>query len=166
VKLLTRALELDPGYLAAFAELAAMHVARGDYEAAEKIYRDAADYAPNDATAQMAHGRILAILKQWEASLVRLKRAAELEPANADYRLQWAVSLQRLGRHEEALALLLEAEKLAPGNADIQMSIGDSYRDTGRKPEAIAAYRRYLDLADADAFMRPVAERFIELLSG
>lgn len=166
VRLLTRALELDPGYLAAFAELAAMHLAKGDHEAAEKIYRDAADYAPNDAEAQMSHGRILAILKQWEPSLVRLKRATELEPSNADYRLQWAVSLQRLGRHGEALAILLEAEKLAPENADIQMSIGDSYRDTGRKPEAIAAYRKFLDLADADAFMRPVAERFIELLSG
>lgn len=165
VALLTRALELDPGYLLAFAELAAMHLARGDDASAEKIYRDAADYAPNDAEAQMAHGRMLAILKQWDASIVRLKRAAELVPANADYRLQWAVSLQRLGRHDEALALLQDAETLAPGNADIQMSLGDSYRDTGRKPEAIAAYRRYLDLAAADAFMRPVAERFIELLS-
>ncbi len=165
IALLTRALELDPGYSMAFAELAAMHLAKGDHLTVEKIFRDAADYAPTDPEAQMAHGRMLAILKQWDAAVVRLKRAAELDQGNADYRLQLAVSLQRLGHHEEALALLLEAERLAPSNPDIQMSMGDVYRDTGRKPEAIGAYKKYLDLAAADAIMRPVAERFIELLS-
>lgn len=165
VALLTRALELDPGYLLAFGELAAMHLANGDHEAAERIYRDAADYAPGDAEAQMAHGRILAILGAWDASVARLARASELDPGNAGYRLQWAVSLQRLGRHEEALALLLDAEKLAPSDADIQMSKGDAFRDLGRAAEAVSAYRRFLDLAAADAVMRPVAERLIELLS-
>jgi tetratricopeptide (TPR) repeat protein len=165
VILLTRALELDPGYLMAFGELAAMHLAKGDNLAAEKLYRDAADYAPGDPEAQMAHGRILAILKQWEAAVVRLKRAAELDPGNAGYRLQWAVGLQRLGRLDEALAQLLAAEKLAPADPDVQMSMGDVYRDLDRSPEAVAAYRKYLDLAAADAIMRPVAERFIALLS-
>ncbi|MDN2583833.1 tetratricopeptide repeat protein [Aquibium sp. ELW1220] len=165
IALLTRALELDPGYLLAFAELAAMHLAKGDYPAAEKIYRDAADYAPGDPEAQMAHGRILAILKQWEAAVVRVKRAAELDPGNAGYRLQWAIGLHRLGRLEEALALLIEAESLAPADPDIQMSIGDVYRDLGRMQQAVAAYRKFLELAAADAVMRPVAERFIALLS-
>jgi len=51
-------------------------------------------------------------------------------------------------------------------NADVWMSLGDSYRDTDRKGDAVAAYKKYLELAKPDDFMRPVAERFIELLSG
>lgn len=45
-RLLARALEIDPGYLPAFAFLAASHLVNSDYEAAEKIYRDAATMPP------------------------------------------------------------------------------------------------------------------------
>jgi tetratricopeptide (TPR) repeat protein len=163
---LTRALELDPGYLPAFAELAAMHLVKGDHKAAERIYRDAADYAPNDADAQSSHGRMLAIVGDFAAAELRYARAVELMPTSAAYRLELGRILQRLKRHADALVQLDEARKLDPANADVWMSLGDSYRDTGRNPDAVAAYKKYLELATPDAFMRPVAERFIELLSG
>lgn len=163
---LTRALELDPGYLPAFAELAAMHLAAGDNAAAERIFRNAADYAPDSADAQASHGRLLAIVGDYPAAEARYARAVRLAPADASYRLELGRVLQRLARHEEAMAQLTEAQKLAPDNADVWMSLGDGYRDTGRNAQAVAAYRKFLDLAQPDAFMRPVAERFIELLSG
>lgn len=163
---LTRALELDPGYLPAFAELAAMHLAKGDNAAAERIYRNAADYAPEDTDAQASHGRMLAIVGDFAGAEQRYARAVKLAPAEAAYRLELGRVLQRLSRHDEAMAQLLEARKLAPENADVWMSLGDTYRDTGRNADAVAAYRKYLELAKPDDFMRPVAERFIELLSG
>lgn len=164
-RLLGRALEIDPGYLPAFAFLAALHLLDENYDRAELIYRDAADYAPEDAEAQAAHGRILAILKRCEDALPRFRRAGALDPGNAEHRLQEARCLQRLERHEEALAVLSEAVRLAPARGDVHMSMGDSLRDLGRKDEAISAYRKFLEL-DGDSIMRPVAERFIELLSG
>ncbi len=163
---LTRALELDPGYLPAFAELAAMHLAKGDNAAAERIYRNAADYAPEDTDAQASHGRMLAIVGDFAGAELRYARAVKLAPADAAYRLELGRVLQRLSRHDEAMAQLLEARKLAPENADVWMSLGDTYRDTGHNADAVAAYRKYLELAKPDDFMRPVAERFIELLSG
>jgi tetratricopeptide (TPR) repeat protein len=163
---LTRALELDPGYLPAFAELAAMHLGKGDAAAAERIYRNAADFAPDDADAQASHARLLAIVGEFQGAATRYAHAVKLAPADAAYRLEFSRVLQRLSRHDQALAHLLEAQKLAPDNSDVWMSLGDTYRDTGNKPEAIAAYRKFLDLAKPDAFMRPVAERFIKLLSG
>ena len=60
----------------------------------------------------------------------------------------------------------MKARVLQPANADIYMSMGDSYRDTGRKEDAVAAYRKFLELDTGQSPMRPVAERFIELLSG
>lgn len=163
---LTRALELDPGYLPAFVELAAMHLVKGDHKAAERIYRDAADYAPGDADAQSSHGRMLALVGDFAGAEIRYAKAVELMPTSAAYRLELARVLQRLKRHAEALVQLEEARKLEPENADVWMSMGDSYRDTNRNPDAVAAYRKYLELAKPDAFMRPVAERFIELLAG
>ena len=163
---LIRALELDPGYLPPFAELAAMHLAKGDNTAAERIFRNAADYAPDSADAQASHGRLLAIVGDFPGAETRYARAVRLAPADAYYRLELGRVLQRLARHDEALAQLLEARTLAPDNADIWMSLGDGYRETGKNAEAVVAYRKFLDLAKPDAFMRPVAERFIALLSG
>ncbi|MEX0405091.1 tetratricopeptide repeat protein [Aquibium sp. LZ166] len=163
--MLARALEIDPGYLPAFAFLAAGQLVREDYAAAEKTYRDAADYAPSDAEAQIAHGRILTILKRCDEALVRFDRAIALDAASVEPRLQKARCLQRLERQEEALAVLGEAQALDPANAEIYLSMGDGLRDTGRKEEAVAAYRKFLEL-DTDSPMRPVAEKFIELLSG
>ncbi len=164
--LLDRALELDPGYLPAFAELAAMHLVKEDYAAAERIYRNAADYAPEDAEAQASHGRLLAIVKDFEAAERRYARAVGLAPSNANYRLEHGRMLQYLSRHEEALAQFEETRRLSPDSADAWMSTANSYRDMGRKEDAVAAYRKYLELAKPDDIMRPVAERFIELLSG
>lgn len=166
IAMLKRSLELDPGYPLAFAFLAAIHVGENDMVAAEKVYRDAADYAPDDADAQASHARILAILHRWEDATVRYERATVLAPNNDAYWLEYGRCLQRLGRLDDASVALGKAAELAPKNADVQMSIADVHRDAGRKPEAIAAYKRYLELAAADAIMRPVAERFIQILSG
>lgn len=163
-RLLRRALEVDPGYPPAFALLAANQLVREDYAAAERTYRDAAEYAPDDATAQFAYGRILAILKRWEDAIVRFRRAAALSPDDADPLLQEAICLQRLGRHGEALSVLDAASARAPESGPVFLARGDSLRDTGRKAEAVAAYRRFIEL-DPESVMRPVAERFIELLS-
>jgi tetratricopeptide (TPR) repeat protein len=164
VALLTRALEIDPGYLPAFAVLGAMHVGKGDYAAAEPIYRDAADYSPDDATAQAAHGDILGLLKLWDDALVRYRRAAALDPPSAWYRLQTGRALQRLGRHGEALAELEAALGFEPANPVTVMAMADAYRDLGRTGEAVEAYRKFLEL-DKESLMRPVAEQWIKLLS-
>lgn len=163
--LLRRALELDPGYLPAFAELAAMQLVNEDYTGAERIYRDAADYAPDNAEAQGAHGRILAILHDWEAAALRYERAATLAPDVPLYRREHAIMLQRQGLHDEALAELAAVATQTPKDAAVYLAMADSYRDTGRNPEAVDAYRKFLDLDTTDDPMRPIAERFIEILS-
>lgn len=163
--LLVRALEIDPGYLPAFAYLAATHLGSGDFKAAEKIYRDAADYAPEDAEAQMSHGRMLAILKRCDDAIPRFERAVALAPRTADYRYQLAQCQHMLGKPDLALATADAAILIQPTSAELHLVRADSLRDLGRKPEAIAAYRRFLELDKANSPMRPVAERFIELLA-
>lgn len=162
---LTRALEIDPGYLPAFAFLAAQHLADGDYVAAEKLYRDAADYAPDDADAQMSEGRILAVLKRCDEAIPRFQRAVALAPTVVDYRRQLAECQATAGRPEDALATVTAALAIEPANADLYLVRANALRDLDRKPEAIEAYRRFLELDKNNSVMRPVAEKFIEILS-
>jgi tetratricopeptide (TPR) repeat protein len=164
--LLSRALELDPGYLPASAYLASMYMVDSNYAAVEKIYRNAADYAPDDADAQASEAGILGVLHRWDEAADRYRRAIALDGKNAGYWLNYARCLQRLSRQDEALAALDTAEKLDPGKAEIYSALGDSFRDTGRKADAIAAYRKYLELDTSNGPMRTVIQRFIDMLSG
>ncbi|MBN9072791.1 MAG: tetratricopeptide repeat protein [Rhizobiales bacterium] len=163
--LLTRALEIDPGYLPAFAFLAAQHLARDDYAGAERLYRDAADYAPDDAEAQMSEGRILAILHRCDDAIPRFQRAVTLAPQVVDHRRQLAECQVTAGKPEQALETVAAALALDPTNADLYMIQANGLRDLGRKPEAVAAYRKFLEFDRQNSVMRPVAEKFIELLS-
>lgn len=163
---LTRALEIDPGYLPAFAFLAANHLVNEDYEAAEKIYRDAADYTPDDAEAQMSHGRMLAILHRCGDAIARFERAVSLAPQAVDYRKQLADCQAIEGRHELALQTVDAALAVDPAYAELYLTRANSLRDLDRKEEAIAAYKKFLELDKQNSVMRPVAEKFIELLSG
>ncbi len=165
VALMRRSLEIDPGYALALASLALLHYNEGDIAAAEKLYRDAADYAPKDAEAQADDGRLLAMLKDWEGALKRYSTAAALEPRQVGYRTEQAKCLQALNRHDEALVVLAEAKGFAPADAELALAEANSLRDTNRNAEAIAAYKRFLELDRTDSVMRPVAERFIALLS-
>jgi tetratricopeptide (TPR) repeat protein len=161
-----RALDIDPGYTAAYAALALSHMVDGDNAAAEKIYRDAADYAPDDAAIQAEHARLLMILDDAQGAAARLERAIALVPADVEYRYQYGQALHMLGLYGDAIETLTEAIALDPMRADLHMALADNYRDTGRNAEAVAEYRAFLDLDKEDSMMRPIAERFIELLSG
>ncbi len=165
-ELLRRALEIDPGYLPAFAFLAGRHLAANDYEAAEKIYRDAADYAPDDADAQMSHGRILTVLRRCDDAVPRFERAIQLAPGNPDYLRQLAECQIILGKPDLALAAIGRALEIAPTEAAFHLVQANALRDLGRNEEAVAAYRKYLEYEKEDAPMRPVAEQFIKLLTG
>ena len=162
--LVQRAFELDPGYEMALSLLARTYFVDEDYKSAERFYRQAADYEPESAEAQAAHANVLAVLLKWDEAVERYRRAVALAPGHAGYLYELGRCLLRIDEPVDALRVLEAAVKLAPKNADIHLSLADSLRDLGRKSEAIAAYRKFLEL-DADSLMRPIAERWIELLS-
>jgi tetratricopeptide (TPR) repeat protein len=163
--LLNRSLELDPGFLPAFAVLAAVHMGEGNVEKAEKVYRDAADYAPDDAQAQVDDGNMLALLKRWPDAVARYERATVLAPDHAAYWYEYGRSLTASARPEDAMAALLRAAALDPSLAEAQLEIANLHRDAGRKADAVAAYRKFLELDKSNSPMRPIAERFVEILS-
>lgn len=114
----------------------------------------------------MSHGRILAILKRCGDAIPRFERAVALAPQAMDYRKQLAQCQADVGQHELALRTVDAALALDPAYAELHLTRADNLRDLGRNDEAVAAYRKFLELDKQNSVMRPVAEKFIELLSG
>jgi TolB-like protein/Flp pilus assembly protein TadD/multisubunit Na+/H+ antiporter MnhF subunit len=134
-----KAVELDPGYAEAHAELAGLY--------AQQFWRglDTSE----------------ALLEKYRATL---ERTFSLKPdspvalrarANYHYRVE--------NNYQKSLELLQRALEAAPGNVDIQSDIGLTLRRLGRWNESIEAFSRALRLDPASSFNHAL---LIETMSG
>ncbi len=155
-----RSLEIDPVDLLALSQLALQYLSTDRYSLAELAYRDAADYAPTDASLQGQDAELLIMVRQYDAALARADKAIALAPDVADYRVSRASALQYLNRYDEALAELSTADAIAPANARISYAEGTMLQFLGRNEEAIAAFQRFLE-RDPDLLFRPAVEGWI-----
>lgn len=151
------ALAIDPADSGSLSLLSTIHLLAGDLAAAERIYRTAADFAPNDAEILAAHATQLSFLQSNDEALARIEAAIARAPDRVPYRVRRAELLQQLDRLEEALAELLVVREMAPNNAEANFVLGLVYRALGRADEALAAFRRFQELAPGDARSRAVA---------
>lgn len=128
-KHLRRAIELDPGYAHAHAELAAVLAIRfengwvilstADTEKALYFAEKALELDPELWLAHYAMGRIHSVIPtgDLDAALRHLRVAMSLQPANDDARVYYAVVTTMSGRPEEALPILesvIQAHPRAP----------------------------------------------------
>ena len=117
--------------------------------------------APDDAELHFQRAGFLLKEHKLDEAQAALTRTIDLNPNQFEaYILQAQMAVGR-GAIDEAERLQRSAGRIEPDLYEFHLS----YRDLGLKPEAIAAYRKFLELAPADAPMRPVAEQFIKLLS-
>ncbi len=121
--LLEKAIDLDPGYAAAYASLAGVRALawvhcnipvdtrRGTVlEIAEK----AVSLDPNDSTCHSTLAMCLDLAGQWEASRTEYNRAIELDPSNDEALILFADHLIFAGQPEQAEAPTLRAMRLNP----------------------------------------------------
>ncbi len=149
----TRATELDPGYAAAFADLALVYslgpifagVPAG--EAAPKALEAANRALSLDETLADAHcalGFVKAHYEyDWPAAEREFRRAIELEPNDAYAHLFYSNSyLSPLGHHEEAIAEMRKAMELDPLSPHIQSFAGVTFKWARRYNDALAQFQR------------------------
>jgi tetratricopeptide (TPR) repeat protein len=124
------ALELDPGWIPAYVNLAdLMRQTDRDVEG-EGILLDGLARRPNDASLHHSLGLLLVRKKEMSAALASLKRAAELAPDNPRFAYVYAVGLQSAGRNREALGVIDAALGRAPGDrplAELRAEIAASF---------------------------------------
>ena len=152
----SQALDLDPGFAPAWADLAIHYVALGDmgllprpeavrkaHEAAEK----AVELDPKLVEAYLALSNVRAIQDwDWSGAFAALERALALEPANARVIRLAAARAALLGQFDQALEIERRALELDPLNANAHGLLGRIAWQAGRLEEAEAACRKVLDL--------------------
>lgn len=147
---LEQALAIDAAHEPSLALLSAIYMLAGDLDGAERIYRTAANLAPDNAAILAAHARQLRFLQYNDEALVRIEAAIALDPGRVPYRISRAELLQQLDRNGDALAELLRVRDMEPDNADALYDLGQVYRELNRGGDALAAFRRFTELAPDD----------------
>lgn len=156
VEHLKRALELDPGYAVAWAELARAHAIRAGNAFApvdESVAnaRRAAEKAlaldPNLAAGHAMLGWIKASYDfEWQAADVEFRRALELEPSSAGILANAGNLARGLGRVEESIELFRRGVARDPLQALQYTSLAISLLYAGRLDEAEVACRQAIEL--------------------
>lgn len=130
--------------------------------ALEKLYRDAAEFSPENDMFQALHADLLMINKDYSGALDRIDQALLVDEGNIKYRLSRADALAALGRHEDALLDLELATQRDPSNADVIYARAKSLGALNRNDESLAAYRQYLVL-EPDGPLAEVAKAIIRV---
>jgi tetratricopeptide (TPR) repeat protein len=114
-----KALELDPAFVPAYANLAEQYRARGLESEAEKVLRAGVAKLPNAGALHHALALVLVRQKRYADALKELAEAARLDPGNARYAYVQAVALNDMGRPQQALKVLEAALKRQPYDRDL-----------------------------------------------
>jgi TolB-like protein/lipoprotein NlpI len=155
---LEQAVETDPGFALAYADLADVHAMSAYYgmksqrQAGSEARRNAIKALKLDEGLAEAH-TVLAQLDEhdwdWRESERGFLRALDLNPNYARAYHLYGLFLERRGRVEEAKAIMQRALKLDPVSLIINKNAADPFYFSGEYDRAIEQYKRTLEL-DSD----------------
>ena len=152
---LERAIELDPGYAAAYAELGNAFLAAQSYglmepadalARAEPMIEEALRLDPRLPEGYLARGTLLAMQGRTSAADDDFRRAVELNTNLARAHFWRARTHFELNRPREAHAALEKALELDPLDAFFNWSMGNVRLAQGNTEDARAYYRRAIEL--------------------
>ena len=157
IGLLRRALELDPQFAAAWAELANDVVDEFDWNKsrpaedaraeADKAAAEAVKLDPNLSAGRLAKAKILFWIDwNWDAAEAEFKQTLVLDPGNADALRNSAWLAQALGQVDRQLLRARSAVAADPLNSWNYYAVGLAQLLGGRPADAELSYRKALEL--------------------
>jgi eukaryotic-like serine/threonine-protein kinase len=155
VEYFRQAIEIDPHYALAYAELGAGYrslIAASLVQPAEYLPRvraavqKALELDPNLAEAHRALASFKRDELDWAGAEAAFKRALELNPNLADAHGAYASFLSVMGRHDEAIAEARRARELDPLALARSVGIGQRLYYARRYDEAVASLKQTLEL--------------------
>jgi tetratricopeptide (TPR) repeat protein len=154
---LRAAIALDPGFLAAMANLVAVDLARGDLKEARSVADRFLALSPDSARALYSRG--LVALKDGDAQTARedFGKLLQANPAYAVAHYDLALAEERLGNYDAAERELRAAIALSPSYARAQFALGAVLLRQGRKGEARAAFAAATQDAGQDPALANIA---------
>jgi len=153
-RLVAKATELRPEYVAAYNNLATIRWEGGNPEWALRTLDEAIGVAPDAADCYQNKALILLELGRYDDTARCLQKCIELNPRLPGIHTSLGVVMSRLGRHSEALEHHEAAIALDPGSADAWLNRGNALHKLARLDDALASYDRAIAVrADyAEAF--------------
>jgi serine/threonine-protein kinase len=156
IERLERAVELDPDYAIALAELADCYALLNWYvepppaEAWERAKESALAAVEADPQLADAHASLgfvrLHYDRDWIAAERELRKAIQLKPGNQVAHRWYAYSLSAMGRHDEAYAEIERARQISPQSAVIATAVANVLFLAGKFDECITQCRKALEL--------------------
>lgn len=144
---LEEALDLDPGHADALRLLGNAYRADGDLAAAERLFQDWADYAPNSIDAHLTLAELLRERNDPKGAAEHYDRVVALDPASlahASARTQVLLDLGRYAQAVDGLTPFADAETPDPAAVLLLARVQQA---AGRNERAAERYRQYLALA-------------------
>jgi eukaryotic-like serine/threonine-protein kinase len=156
IERLERAVELDPDFAIAHAELADCYALLNWYvepappEAWERAKESALAAVAADPDLPEAHASLgfvrLHYDRDWIAAERELRKAIQLKPSNQVAHRWYAYSLSAMGRHDEAYAEIERARQITPQSAVIATAVANVLFLAGKFDECITQCRKALEL--------------------
>jgi tetratricopeptide (TPR) repeat protein len=146
VAILSRAVELRPGYLDAHFNLGLALAGRGLPDEAARQFTAVLNARPGDVETLANRGRALLDQRLAEPALRDFDTALAVSPDHPQILLLRGLALAQLNRHADAVATFLKVAALTPGSAEARYHLGRVYDTMGRPVEAIASYGNALKL--------------------
>ncbi|HKR15588.1 MAG TPA: protein kinase [Pyrinomonadaceae bacterium] len=156
IERLERAVELDPDFAIAHAELADCYALLNWYvepapaEAWERAKASALAAVDADPDLPEAHASLgfvkLHYDRDWILAERELRKAIQLKPSNQVAHRWYAYSLSAMGRHDEAYAEIERARQITPQSAVIATAVANVLFLAGKFDECITQCRKALEL--------------------
>ena len=145
---LNKAIQIQPDYAAAYAELSVLYQDMAPQKRTEffEAAGRAVELDPNLSEAHAALAGAKMLDWDWTGAEAEFRRAMELNPASLDACGCFAVLLTELGRFDEAAANIQHAENVNPMSAFVEGIYGYLLYDERRYHDAAVHLRRALEL--------------------
>jgi len=143
---LERAIELDPGFAPAYAELAIALAMPGRIEPARQAAEKALSLQPGLLRGLAAQGLILEQQRppDWPAAEAVLRRVLAQDPNMTDAIMWLSISLRQQGREDEADELMARALRVDPLHPTLSRNAATAAAQRGEDRRAIAIARRVI----------------------
>ncbi|MDP6059777.1 MAG: tetratricopeptide repeat protein, partial [Pirellulaceae bacterium] len=150
------ALELSPDLVEAHIGIGNAFQEVGDYRRAHDSFSTAAHLEPNNFDACRGLGLTKQLLGMVKEAVTAYLRALAIRPDSFHVNEHLASAYLQLDRPGQAIVYAEQAVSLYDGDQGAWANLATSYRLDGEYEKAVDAYRRALELGDADAPLEPI----------
>jgi predicted O-linked N-acetylglucosamine transferase (SPINDLY family) len=126
--------------------VALKHHRAGQFQAAERIYRQILAVDPNQVETLHLLGNMAHQVHRYDVAVSYYRRVLELRPNLASAHSDLGVALRVQGKIMEAIACYQRALQLQPTLTMVHTNLGSAFKELGQLREAIACFRRAVQL--------------------